>query len=258
MKLGPETSVLVTGGASGLGAATASRLAATGAKVVALDRTTRDSNSTLTTVEGDITDPDAVARAIDTACSSAPLRAVVACAGIVGSPTRTVQRDGRPHDLEDWQQIVAVNLVGTYNTMRLCAARMATQEEAVSGERGVLVMTASCAAFDGQTGQTAYAAAKAGVVGLTLPLARDLKPVKIRVNTIAPGVFETPMLNPVGSDLDPSTVERRNASLYGDLLFPARVGRADEYAALVEHLINNEYFNGETVRLDGGLRLSSR
>ncbi|MDX6218110.1 MAG: hypothetical protein QOG99_3694 [Frankiales bacterium] len=256
---------VVTGGASGLGAATAQRLVERGTRVVVLDRDARRTTEVAsalgaTPAVADLRDSAAISAALDTAESLGPLRLLVSCAGIAHGQTRTVQRDGSPHDLEDWQNVLAVNLTGTYDVIRQFCARAARSEPGPDGQRAVVVMTASCAAFDGQAGQTAYAAAKSGLAGMTLPLARDVKPLGIRVMTIAPGIFETPMLNPDPKDMDEATravIDKRNERMLRDLLFPPRVGAPAEFAALVEHIARNPYLNGEVIRLDGGLRLSA-
>ncbi len=242
---------LVTGGASGLGAATARRLTADGAKVVIVDRD--EARGTALAAElgaifvvADITNAAQVEAAVATASALGPLRVVVGCAG-VGWAARTLDKTGKPHDFELFQKVIAVNLVGTFNVLRLAAAAMATTPVLEHGERGVIVNTASVAAFDGQIGQAAYAASKAGVAGLTLPVARDLAPVGIRVMTIAPGLFDTPMLGSL-------PVEKRVA-LAADVVFPKRLGDPAEYAALVAAIVANSYLNGETIRLDGSLRM---
>jgi NAD(P)-dependent dehydrogenase (short-subunit alcohol dehydrogenase family) len=170
----------------------------------------------------------------------------VSCAG-VGWAARTLDKAGKPHDLELFRQVVGINLIGTFNVLRLAAAAMARGEPTAEGERGVVINTASAAAYDGQIGQVAYAASKAGVVGLTLPAARDLAPVGVRVLTIAPGLFDTPMLA-----LLPQAA--RDA-LAANVVFPRRLGHVDDYAHLVEQMVTNPYLNGETIRLDGGLRM---
>ncbi|WP_225731369.1 MULTISPECIES: SDR family NAD(P)-dependent oxidoreductase [unclassified Nocardia] len=244
--------VLVTGGASGLGLATARRLAADGAAVVSFDLPESDAARVaaepgLTFAPGDATDEDDVAAALDVAESLGPLRAVVNCAGI-GLPGRVLTGD-RVIPLSAFQLVVEVNLVGTFNVLRLAAQRIA-RTAPVDGERGVIVNTASVAAFDGQVGQAAYSASKAAVAGMTLPLARDLAEHLIRVVTIAPGMFDTPLL----AGLSP---EARTA-LAEQIPHPQRLGHPDEFAALVAHVIDNPVLNGEVIRLDAALRMAAR
>lgn len=249
-------SAVITGGASGLGEATARRLCRAGARVVLLDRD-RSKGPALAAelgagarfVETDVTSEEQVQAAVDAAVALAPLRICVSCAGI-GRGQRTVSKEGAPHDLKTFRLVVEVNLVGTFNVMRLAAAAMARNEPLEHGERGVVVNTASIAAFDGQIGQIAYAASKAGVAGMTLPAARDLSKAGIRVLTIAPGTFDTPMLGQLSDDI------RR--ALAAGIPFPAKLGDPDEYAMLVQHMVENPYLNGETVRLDGALRMPPR
>jgi NAD(P)-dependent dehydrogenase (short-subunit alcohol dehydrogenase family) len=241
---------LVTGGASGLGAATARRLAAGGAKVVVVDRDEARGAELAKEIGGafakaDVTDAAQVEAAIATATGLGALRVTVSCAG-VGWASRTLDKTGKPHDLELFKTVVGVNLVGTFNVLRLAAAAM-SKNDPVDGERGVIVNTASVAAFDGQIGQIAYAASKAGVAGMTLPAARDLAPVGIRVITIAPGIFDTPMLGALPED--------KRAALSADVVFPKRLGSPAEYGALVAAVVENGYLNGETIRLDGALRM---
>jgi NAD(P)-dependent dehydrogenase (short-subunit alcohol dehydrogenase family) len=246
--------VLVTGGASGLGAATVRRLVADGARAVIVDRdeargTALASELGATSAafaKADVTDAAQVEAAIAQAAALGPLRVVVSCAG-VGWAARTLDRTGKPHDLELFKTVIGVNLVGTFNVLRLGAAAIAKTEALAHGERGVIVNTASVAAFDGQIGQIAYAASKAGVAGMTLPAARDLAPAGIRVVTIAPGLFDTPMLGALPED--------KRAALAADVVFPKRLGSPDEYGALVSAIVANSYLNGETIRLDGSLRM---
>ena len=242
---------LVTGGASGLGAATARRLAAGGAKVVIVDRDEARGEALAselgaTYCKADVTDAGQIEAAVATAAGLGTLRVAVSCAG-VGWAARTLDRTGKPHDLELFKTVVGVNLIGTFNVLRLAAAAIAKAEPLEHGERGVIVNTASVAAFDGQIGQIAYAASKAGVAGMTLPAARDLAPVGIRVVTIAPGIFDTPMLGALPDD--------KRAALAADVVFPKRLGDPAEYGALVAAIIETGYLNGETIRLDGSLRM---
>ncbi|WP_110207570.1 SDR family NAD(P)-dependent oxidoreductase [Nocardioides daejeonensis] len=246
-------SALVTGGASGLGAATSRRLAAAGAHVVVLDLNTELGAAFAEEIggsfsRGDVTDPAAVDAALDLAEEHGPLRALVHCAG-KGGTVRLVNRDGSPGDLELYQQLININLVGTFNTLRLAATRMAANDPA-DGERGVCVLTASVAAWEGQVGQIPYASAKAGVVGMTLVAARDLATKSIRVNSIAPGVFDTPILSRFSQEI--------RDGLGAQVPNPARLGQPDEFAMLAQQIIENPYLNGETIRLDGAIRMSPR
>ena len=234
---------LVTGASSGLGAAVAARLRNEGLGVVGLDR-----RPAAEVVEGDVTSADDVARALAAARALGPLRVAVACAGIA-AVERTVGRDG-PHALESFRRVLDVNLVGSFNLLRLAAAAMADNEPDDEGQRGVVVLTASIAAFDGQIGQIAYAASKAGVVGLALPAARDLARLGIRVVALAPGTFDTPLLA--------GLPEPARKSLAAAVPNPPRLGRPDEYAALVWHVVTNVMLNGETIRIDGALRMAPR
>jgi NAD(P)-dependent dehydrogenase (short-subunit alcohol dehydrogenase family) len=242
---------LVTGGGSGLGAATAEALAAAGAHVVVMDLRQEAAAAVATriggvAIAGDVADEAAVEAALDAAAGLGPLRLAVNCAGI--APAARVAGRAGPHPLGLFEQVVRVNLIGTFNVLRLASARMATLEPQPSGERGLVVNTASIAAYEGQIGQCAYAASKSGVVGLTLPAARELARFGIRVMTLAPGLIETPML----AGLAP---EAREA--LGKLpLFPNRLGRPDEYASMVLAIAANPLLNGETIRLDGALRLT--
>jgi NAD(P)-dependent dehydrogenase (short-subunit alcohol dehydrogenase family) len=238
---------LVAGGASGLGAATARELAARGARVAVVDL--KDEGPGELVRKADVTDEDQVGAAVEAAKELfGELRVAVSCAGI-GWAERTVGRDG-PAKLQPFETVVRVNLIGTYNVLRLCAAAMASNEPDEEGERGVVVMTASAAAFDGQIGQTAYSASKGGVVGLTLPAARDLSRLGIRVCTIAPGLFDTPLLA--------ALPEEARTELGKSVPFPPRLGRPEEYAELACHIAENPMLNGETIRLDGALRMPPR
>ena len=248
-----NTTAVVTGGASGLGAATARALAGKGAQVYALDLPASVEQGAVvdgvTYVGADVTEPDDVREAIAaTTGSGAPLRTVVSCAG-VGPSARILGRNG-VHDLALYATVVKVNLVGTFHVLALAAEQIAQTEPDEEGQRGVIVNTASIAAYDGQVGQAAYASSKGGVVGLTLPAARDLAQYGIRVCTIAPGVVETPMLATVP--------EERRASIAAGVPFPQRLARADEYAALALAIIGHDYLNGEVIRMDGALRMPPR
>lgn len=246
---------LVTGGASGLGLATARVLVAAGAEVVLVDLPSSEGEARADELgpgasfaAADVTDPDEVQAAIDLAVGRhGDLRVAVNCAGVAPAQ-RTVGRQG-PHDLDVFARTVQVNLVGTFNVIRLAAARMATQDP-VEGDRGVIVNTASIAAFEGQTGQAAYAASKGGIVGLTLPVARDLARQQIRVVTIAPGTFDTPMLA--------GLPEEARAALAEDVPHPHRLGAPADFGLLVSQIVANPYLNGEVIRLDGALRMKAR
>ena len=248
------TVALVTGGASGLGLATATELASAGAAVVLADLPSSPGAAAAESVGGgavfvptDVTDGDSVQRAVDRAVELGPLRVAVNCAG-VGTPGRVLGKGG-PLPLESFAKVVTVNLVGTFNVIRLAAAAMA-QTDPVDGERGVIVNTASAAAFDGQIGQAAYSASKGGVVGMTLPVARDLADTLIRCMTIAPGLFDTPMLQ--------GLPEPARQSLAAQVPMPSRLGDPGEYAALVRHICENRMLNGEVIRLDGAIRMAPR
>jgi NAD(P)-dependent dehydrogenase (short-subunit alcohol dehydrogenase family) len=245
---------VVTGGASGLGLATTERLLDAGAQVVVLDlrgeEAVRELGDRARFVQADVTDEGAVSRALDTAESLGTLRIVVNCAG-TGNAIRVLSRDG-VFPLDAFRKIVDINLVGTFNVLRLAAERIAkTEPIGPNGEeRGVIVNTASVAAFDGQIGQAAYSASKGGVVGMTLPIARDLASHLIRVVTIAPGLFDTPLLA--------SLPEEARASLGKQVPHPSRLGDPDEYGALAVHIIENPMLNGEVIRLDGAIRMAPR
>ena len=245
---------VVTGGASGLGAATARLLAASGAKVGVLDVALERAEAVAREIGGFAARCD-VASADDAAAALAavqqrhgPARILVNCAGI-GTPRRMLGRDG-PMPLEEFERVVRVNLIGTFNLTRLAAAAMSTLEPLAEGERGVVVSTASVAAYEGQIGQAAYSASKGGIVALTLPLARELAQFGIRVLTIAPGLFQTPLLGQLPPELQ--------QTLGASIPFPKRLGQAEEYAQLVLTCCTNVYLNGETIRLDGALRLPPR
>lgn len=246
-----DSVAIVTGGASGLGLATTKRLLDAGATVVVLDLQGREVidglGSRADFVEVDVTDAESVSSALDLAAGIGPVRIVVNCAGVVNS-IKTLSKDG-PFPLERFRKVLEVNLIGTFNVIRLAAERIA-QTDPVGEERGVIVNTASVAAFDGQIGQAAYAASKGGVVGLTLPVARDLSRSLIRVVTIAPGLFMTPMLA--------SLPDEAQKSLGQQVPHPARLGDPDEYGALVVHIVSNPMLNGEVIRLDGAIRMAPR
>jgi len=244
---------LVTGGASGLGAATVRRLVAGGARAVIVDRDEAKGQALAAELGGaaafakaDVTNPAEIEAAVAKAGELGTLRVAVSCAG-VGWAARTLDKTGNPHDLELFKTVIGINLIGTFNVARLAAAAMAKSAPTDNGERGVIVNTASVAAFDGQIGQIAYAASKAGVVGLTLPAARDLAPAGIRVVTIAPGLFDTPMMAMLPED--------KRQALAADVVNPKRLGNPAEYADLVAAIVGNAYLNGETIRLDGALRM---
>jgi NAD(P)-dependent dehydrogenase (short-subunit alcohol dehydrogenase family) len=246
---------VVTGGASGLGRASVDRLLAAGGKVVIIDLPSSSGadvaaelGADVRFAPADVTDPVAVDAALDQAQELGGLRGLVHCAGR-GGAMRIVDRDGNPGDLELYETVVRVNLIGSFNVLRLTAARLAANEP-VDGERGVCVLTASIAAWEGQIGQVPYASSKAGIVGLTSVAARDLASRLIRVATIAPGVFDTPILARVP--------ETARAALANGIPNPSRMGRPAEFAALAGHIIENPYLNGETIRLDGAHRMPPR
>jgi len=246
------TVALVTGGASGLGEATARALVAQGAKAVLVDMNeergeavAKELGDGVRFVKTDVTDEAQVNAALDVAAELGTLRIAVNCAG-VGWAARTLKRDGTPHDYDLFKKVVTVNLIGTFNVTRLAASRM-SQTEPVDGERGVVVNTASIAAFDGQIGQAAYSASKGGVVGMTLPIARDLSKALIRVCTIAPGTFDTPMLAGLPEEV--------REALAAGIPNPARLGDPAEFAALAQHIVENGFLNAEVIRLDGALRM---
>jgi NAD(P)-dependent dehydrogenase (short-subunit alcohol dehydrogenase family) len=238
---------LVTGGGSGLGAAVAHNLTSGGARVMAADLGGEDSEN-IRFVETDVTDEESVQNAVDTTLELGDLHGVINCAG-VAIAEKMLGKEG-PHSLDSFNQVVQVNLVGTFNSIRLAAAAMKDNEPTEGGERGVVVNTASVAAFEGQIGQVAYAASKGGVVSMTLPIARELASYGIRVVTIAPGIFDTPMMA--------GLPEEARESLGNQVPFPSRLGKPEEYAALVRHIIENEMLNGEVIRLDGAIRMASR
>lgn len=244
---------LVTGAASGLGAATAERLVAGGANVILIDLSeavedqAKRLGSSAVAMRGDVVSLDDIQAAVDRAVAMGGLHGVVHCAGIV-SVAKLLDRDGNPAELEAFSRTISINLIGTFNVLRLAAAAMAKNApEDDDGERGVIINTASIAAYDGQVGQAAYSASKAGVAGMTLPLTRELSRHGIRVMTIAPGIFETPMMQGIPDEAV--------ASLSSLVPFPKRLGKAGEFAALAEHIITNTMLNGSVIRLDGGIRM---
>ncbi len=245
---------VVTGGASGLGEASARQLAGLGARCVIVDLNEEKGKAVAADIGGlfaraDVADEVEVQAAVDAAAEMGPLRILVNGAGI-GSAGRTVDRNGNPMDLGAFERVVRVNLIGTFNCIRLAAAVMArTDPVDADGQRGAIVNMASVAAFDGQTGQNAYSASKGGVVGMTLPIARDLVPLGIRINTVAPGLIDTPIYG------EGEASEEFKAHLGQSVLFPKRLGTADELAQMVIQCIVNDYMNGETIRVDGGVRL---
>ena len=249
-------SAIVTGGASGIGAAAARQLAAAGATVVVADLQADKGEALAAEIKGvfaqvDVTNTDQIAGAVKAAAEIAPLRAVVNSAGI-GWAQRTIGRDGQiesAHDLEAFKRVIAINLIGTFDVVRQAATVMSRNEPDADGQRGAIVNLASVAAFDGQIGQASYSASKGGVVGLTLPVARDLSASGIRLNTVAPGLIDTPIYGE-GAD-----AEAFKARLGESVLFPKRLGTPDELASMVLECLTNSYMNGETVRLDGGIRM---
>lgn len=241
-------SAVVTGGASGLGLATAKTLAQLGAKVIAADLKTGENLGDVQLVETDVTQEDSVKNAIAAATRLAPLGVLVNCAGIAVAE-KVLGKEG-PHDLGRFERVIRVNLIGTFNAIRLAAHKMKDNTPNAGGERGVIVNTASVAAFDGQIGQAAYTASKGGVAAMTLPLARELASYGIRVVTIAPGIFDTPMLA--------GLPEPARLSLGQQVPFPSRLGRPEEYALMVAAVVENPMLNGETIRLDGALRMAPR
>ena len=249
-------SAIVTGGASGLGEATTRRLHAAGVAVTILDRNAEAGEALAAELGGsanfaqaDVTNYEECSAAVDQAAAAGDLRVCVNCAGL-GIAMRTINKDGSPHDPKAFNFLVGINLLGTFNVMTLSASKMAATELTPSGDRGVIVNTASVAAFDGQIGQLAYSATKGAVVGMTLPAARDLSAVNIRVNTIAPGLMDTPLLAMLP--------EPAIKALGDSVLYPKRLGLPDEFAILVMQMIDNNYLNGETIRLDGGIRMQPK
>ncbi|MFG1925970.1 SDR family NAD(P)-dependent oxidoreductase [Cryptosporangium sp. NPDC048952] len=249
-------SALVTGGASGIGAAAARQLAAKGATVVVADLQVEKGEALAKEIGGvfirvDVTDTDQIKAAVNAATELAPLRAVVNSAGI-GWAQRTVGRDGEfdsAHDLDAFRKVIAINLIGTFDVTRLAATAMSRNDADEDGGRGAIVNLASVAAFDGQIGQASYSASKGGIVGMTLPIARDLSAVGVRLNTIAPGLIDTPIYG------EGEASDAFKANLGKNVLFPKRLGVADELASMVVELITNSYMNAEVIRVDGGIRM---
>jgi NAD(P)-dependent dehydrogenase (short-subunit alcohol dehydrogenase family) len=254
-----NVSAIVTGGASGLGEATARRLAARGAKVVVADMKDAEGSKVADAIGGafchaDVTSTDDVIAAVETAKELGPFRLLVNCAGI-GWATRTIGKDGQygsAHDLDVFRKIIEINLIGTFNCIRLAATAMSTTEPLADGERGAIVNTASVAAYEGQIGQAAYSASKGGVVGMTLTVARDLSVVGIRVNTIVPGLFDTPIYG------HGEASDQFKDKLRTGVLFPNRLGNADEFASVAVELATNSYLNAECIRVDGGIRMTPK
>ncbi|MEX0583497.1 MAG: 3-hydroxyacyl-CoA dehydrogenase [Sneathiella sp.] len=247
-------SAIVTGGASGLGNATAKMLAAAGAKVEILDMNTELGEKAAAEIGGiscttNVADDSSVAAAFEKArAAHGPARILINCAGI-GPAAKTVSSKGM-HPLDKFEQVIAVNLVGTFNCIRRAAADMAEMDPMESGERGICINTASVAAYDGQIGQAAYSASKGGIVGMTLPIARDLASIGVRIVTIAPGLFETPLLKSLPEDVQ--------AALGASVPFPSRLGKPEEYAALARQIVENQMLNGEVIRLDGAIRMAPK
>ncbi|MET0728405.1 MAG: SDR family NAD(P)-dependent oxidoreductase [Acidimicrobiales bacterium] len=252
-------SAIVTGGASGLGEATVRALADRGARVVVLDMNPERGEAVAKAVGGvfaqaDVADPEQVIAAVEAAKELGPLRALVTAAG-VGTPARTIGRDGRYESalsLDDYRKVIEVNLVGTFNCIRLAATAMSQTEPLADNERGAIVTVASVAAFDGQIGQAGYSSSKGGVVGMTLPVARDLAVAGIRVNCIAPGLIDTPIYG------HGEASQAFKDKLRRDVLFPDRLGTADEFASMAVELLSNSYMNAETIRVDGGVRMQPK
>ena len=250
------SSAIVTGGASGIGEACARALAAKGATVVIADLNAEKGEALAKELGGvfvsvDVTNTDDLKRAVEQAEDLAPLRVLINSAGI-GWAQRTIGRDGSfesAHDLDAYKKVIAINLIGTFDAIRLAATAMSRHEPTESGERGAIVNMASVAAFDGQIGQASYSSSKGGVVGMTLPVARDLAAAAIRVNTVAPGLIDTPIYG------EGEASEQFKANLGKNVLFPNRLGRPDELASMAVELVTNSYMNAEVVRVDGGIRM---
>jgi NAD(P)-dependent dehydrogenase (short-subunit alcohol dehydrogenase family) len=254
-----DSSAVVTGAASGLGAATARLLAQNGAGVVVADVQDDKGEALAKEIGGvfvhtDVTSTDSIISAVDTALGMAPLRSLVCCAGI-GSAQRTVGKDGEyssAFNLDEYKRVIAINLTGTFDSVRIAATAMGRGSADENGQRGAIVLTASVAAEDGQIGQAAYSSSKGGIVGMTLPVARDLSAIGVRVNTILPGLIDTPIYG------EGPASEEFKAKLGTGVLFPKRLGRAEEYASLALEMLRNDYFNAESVRLDAGIRMQPR
>jgi NAD(P)-dependent dehydrogenase (short-subunit alcohol dehydrogenase family) len=254
-----QTSAVITGGASGLGAATARLLAEHGAAVVVADVQDEKGEALAKEIGGvyahtDVTDTDQIIGAVDTALGLAPLRSLVCCAGI-GWASRTVGKDGEyasAHDLDAYKRVIAINLIGSFDCIRIAATAMSRGSADDNGQRGAIVLTASVAAEDGQIGQAAYSSSKGGVVGMTLPVARDLSAIGVRVNTILPGLIDTPIYG------EGPASEEFKAKLGAGVLFPKRLGRPEEFATLALEMLRNDYFNAESVRIDAGIRMQPR
>ena len=252
------TAAIISGGASGLGEAVARELASAGSRVVLADLNEERGKAIASELGGlfvrtDVADEQSVQAAVEAAAGlGVPLRVAVSCAGI-GWAARTVGRDGTPHDLAAYRKVIDVNLIGTFNLMRIAAAAMARTEPAdADGQRGVIINTASVAGIEGQTGQVAYAASKGGIIGMTVPAARDLAAIGARVNTIAPGIIDTPIYGTGEAS------EAFKTKLIAPVAFPKRLGKASEFAQLVHALIENDYMNAEVVRFDGGIRFQPK
>jgi NAD(P)-dependent dehydrogenase (short-subunit alcohol dehydrogenase family) len=252
------TAAIISGAASGLGAAVARRLAAAGVKPVVADLSEEQGKAVAEATGGlfvktDVADENSVTAAVQAATSQGvPLRIVVNCAGI-GWAARTVGRDGAPHDLASFRKVIDINLIGTFNLMRIASAAIAQTEPAdADNQRGVVINTASVAGLEGQTGQIAYSASKGGIIGMTVPAARDLAAIGVRVNTICPGIIDTPIYG------TGPTSEEWKAKLAAPVVFPKRMGTSDEFAQLVQALIENDYMNAEVIRFDGGIRFQPK
>ncbi len=245
---------IVTGGASGLGAATSRKLAAAGMKVAILDINDQLGQELADELGGrfahcDVTSEEDMIAGVDMAAGMGEIRVVVNCAGI-GPPCRTLARDGTPHSLGLFRTVIDINLIGTFNTIRVAASAMMANEPDENNDRGAIINTSSVAAYDGQIGQVAYSASKGAIVGMTLPVARDLSVLGIRVSTIAPGIIDTPLLA--------GLPEPAKASLAKQVLHPKRLGQPEEYADMVMFLVTHHYMNGETIRMDGGIRMGAK
>ncbi|MEM7587474.1 MAG: SDR family NAD(P)-dependent oxidoreductase [Acidobacteriota bacterium] len=251
-----DSVALVTGGASGLGEATVRQLVAAGARAVVVDldasrgeALASELGDSAVFVRANVADPEGVGRAVAAAGELGTLRIAVSCAGI-GPAAKTVGRDGVPHDLDAYRKVIEVNLIGTFNVLRLSASAMSQNKPTEDGDRGVVINTASVAAYEGQIGQVAYSSSKGGVLAMTLPAARDLMKVGVRVVTIAPGIFDTPLLA--------SLPDKVREALAAGVPHPKRLGQPAEYGQMVEAIVRNGYLNGEVIRLDGALRMAPR